>query len=477
MASCLALDQEVTVKFTPHEYQQRAATFGVQNACAGFFLDPGLGKTAIVLMIFDTLKKMRIAKKMLVITPLRPMYLTWPAEVKKWDEFKHLKIQCLHGPCKASALYDDADVHVINPEGLKWLFSVVDDPSEHWDILCVDESTKFKHSDTERFRLLRPHLDKFRRRYILTGSPAPNGLLDLFGQVYILDLGANLGRYVSHYRAQYFTQGYDGFSWEPRYGAETEIYRKLSPLVLRMSQEDYLKLPECVGAAWTETPLIREVELPPDVKKIYDKMESFLITELENDTVVAANAAAASGKCRQIANGGLYGSKRRKDMNDERGMYDLHEEKTNAVEEIIEELQGVPALVAYEFEHDRDRLLKRFGKNTPWIGGGVSAGRFREIEASWNSGSLPILLAQPQSVSHGLNLQATRAAVIWHSITWDLETYEQLIKRVWRQGQEHRTFVHHIVAKGTIDETVMKMLQKKDKVQRSLLTALKERYT
>lgn len=465
------------MNFTPHQYQQRAAAFGVENACAGFFLDPGLGKTVIMYMIFKILKDMKMARRMLVVTPLRPMYLTWPAEVAKWDQFRDLRVGVLHGPTKGSTLNDDrVDVHVINPEGLQWLFKTVDNPEEYWDILCVDESTKFKHTDTERFRVLRPMLEKFGRRYILTGSPAPNGLLDLFGQVFILDLGSSLGRFITHYRMNYFSQGYTGFGWTPQPGAEERIYRKLAPLVLRMSAEDYLELPPLVGACGYGEPLVREVVLPEDARKIYTKMEEHLITELQDDTVTAANAGVAAGKCRQIANGGLYGSAPRKDMQDEKGMYNIHDAKTDAVEEIVEELQGTPALVAYEYEHDRNRLLKRFGEDTPWIGGGVGASRFKEIETAWNRGEIPVLLAQPQSVAHGLNLQGTRGAIIWHSLTWDLEIYEQFIRRVYRQGQRERVVVHHIIAKDTIDELVLKMLQKKDKVQRTLLTNLKERY-
>lgn len=469
------------MKLKPHKYQEKAAAFGVENACAGFFMDPGMGKTLIMLLIFLILRKMRMVKRMLVVTPLRPMYLTWPAEMQKWDEFKKLRCGILHGPAKSSTLNDeDIDVHLINPEGLEWLKQTVDDPSEYWDILCVDESTKFKHTDTQRFKAMRPLLEKFGRRYILTGSPAPNGLLDLFGQVYILDGGAALGRYISHYRQEYFDRSFDGFNWDPKYGAETKIYDKLRPLVVRLSQEDYLDLPPLKGACgWDpDGPSIREVELPDDAMKIYKQMENFMITEIESDSVTALNAASVSMKCRQIASGGIYGSATLKGQPEgTRGMYDLHDAKTDAVEEIVEELQGVPALVAYEFQHDRDRLLRRFGENTPWIGGGVGTARFAQIERDWNAGRIPVLLAQPESVAHGLNLQATRAAVIWHSITWNLETYEQFIRRVWRQGQKERVNVHHIVAKGTIDEVIIKMLQRKDKTQRALLDALKEAYT
>lgn len=466
------------MKWKPHDYQVKAMEFVVQQACAGLFLDPGLGKTSIMLGAFKVLREKRLVRRMLVITPLRPMYLTWPAEVRKWEEFSKLKVGVLHGPTKGSVLTDDSyDVHVINPEGLKWLSRTIDNPADYWDVLCVDESTRFKHTDTERFRQLKPMLNSFKRRYILTGSPAPNGLLDLFGQVYILDMGASLGFYITHYRADYFIPGYNGFGWDPQPGAEKRIYARLAPLVMRMSAEDYLELPPLVGACGVKDtePLIREVELPEDARKTYDEMQEYMVTQLQDDAVEAVNAASVANKCRQIANGGLYGSALLKDQ-DARGQYNLHDAKTDAVEEIVEELQGTPALIAYEYGHDLDRLRERFPR-APWVGGGVGAGRFKEVERAWNAGEVPVLLAQPQSVAHGLNLQATKAAVIWHSLTWDLEVYEQFIRRVWRQGQKERVVVHHVIAKDTVDEVVLKALQSKDKTQRALLNALKEAYT
>lgn len=464
------------MKWKPHEYQKRAVKFMVERACAGLFLDPGLGKTATTLAAFHLLKKQGLLEKgkMLVICPLRPMYLTWPAEVKKWEEFSGLKVGLLHGPAKGSVLFDDdIDIHVINPEGLKWLFAKgrVENPADFWDMLVVDESTRFKHADTERFKIIKPHLENFGRRYILTGSPAPNGLLDLFGQVYLLDLGNSLGRYITHYRATYFHQSYDGFNYEPNEGAAEKIKEKLAPLALRMEAKDYLSLPPLIGACGTGDPLIRKVQLPPLAKKIYETMENFMVSQLSDETVTAASAAAVFGKCRQIANGGLYGS-----GEEVRSQNEIHDAKTEAVCELLEELQGTPALVAYEYGHDLDRLLTRLGQNTPFIGGGVSQARFKQIEQKWNAGEIPVLLCQPQSVAHGLNLQGTKGNVIWHSLNPDLELYEQLIARVWRQGQKERVFVHHIVAEGTVDELIIKMLMRKDKTQRDLLVSLKEAY-
>jgi SNF2 family DNA or RNA helicase len=459
--------------YKPHGYQKHAIKFVLNHGSAGLFLDPGLGKTSIILASFKELQRQHIVKKMLVIAPLRPAWSVWPGEVEKWTDFTDLSVAVLHGPKKDEILQrvnsgaNEPDICVINPEGLEWLSRKINMKSFPFDMLVVDESTRFKHANTQRFKTLKPLLPRFRRRYILTGSPAPNGLLDLFGQIFILDGGAALGQYISHYRMHYFDPtGFGGYNWVPRAGAEEAIYSRLKPLVLRMSAADYLDLPPYI-------PNTIKIDLPEKAQKVYDQMESMLVATVEDDVVTAANIGAATGKCRQIANGGVYTSS--PDAT-KKTWADVHEAKLDAVEEIVEELQGKPALIAYEFDHDLDRLRRRFGEDVPYIGGGVPQSRFREIEKEWNEGKIPILLAQPQSVAHGLNLQGTGAAVIWHSLTWDLENYEQLIRRIWRQGQKERVVVHHIVARGTIDEVIMRTAAaggKKDRTQQALLEALK----
>lgn len=478
------------MKYNPHPYQREAIRFMIANGAAGLFLDPGLGKTSTTLAAFHILKKKGLVRKMLVVAPLRPAYGVWPAEAAKWDEFRHLNVAVLHGPRKTELLKSDADVYVINPEGLEWLVPHL--KALGIDMLVVDESTKFKHSNTKRFKILKSVLPGFRRRYILTGTPAPNGLLDLFGQIYILDLGNALGRYITTYRMNYFdASGYGGYSWVPRKGHDTctkcssevleglavkgkhdgcggevvhqkssgeKIYEKLKPLVLRMSAEDYLDLEPYISNTIY-------VDLPDNARKVYDQMEDLLITSIESDVITAANAAVAGGKCRQIANGGLY-------TGDGEKWAPVHEAKADAVEELVEELSGKPVLIAYEYKHDLERLQKRF-PDAPHIGGGVSPKEFRAIEVAWNDGLIPVLLAQPQSVAHGLNLQEVGSAVIWHSLTWNLEDYIQLIRRVWRQGQKERIVVHHIAARKTIDEVILKVVAQKDKNQGALLTALK----
>ena len=459
----------MSFNWQPHDYQKKAIQFMVSRACAGLFLDPGLGKTAITYAAFNLLRKLKMVRTMLVIAPLRPAQSTWPAEARKWIGFNGLKVVVLHGPNKDALLKAGADVFIINPEGLAWFTSAC---KIFPDVLVVDESTRFKHHNTLRFKLLRAVLPRFKRRYILTGSPAPNGLLDLFGQVFVLDLGESLGRYITHYRMKYFNQvGFGGFTWVPKLGADKEIYKKLAPYVLHMSAEDYLDLPPLLGVlpGTKENPAnIVEVELPAKAMKIYREMERLLIAKLESGEVTAANASVAAGKCRQIANGGVYGATTEDRTN-------IHTAKIEAVQELVEELQGTPALVAYEFQHDLDRLRTAF-PDAPVLGGGVTNREFRAVEARWNAGEIPVLLAQPQSVAHGLNLQGTKAHVIWHSLTHNLEFYEQFIDRVHRQGQEHRVLVHHIVAKGTVDEAIIKAVSKKDRTQQALLTALREHY-
>ncbi len=451
------------MKFTPHAYQKKAIKFVISRACAALLLDPGLGKTSIMYAAFKLLRKLGMVERMLVVAPLRPARSVWPGEQSKWDDFAGLRVNVLNGDKKDDLLdSEDADVDVVNPEGLPWLFAAVRARRKvwPWEMLVIDESTRFKHTQTRRFKELKPHLSKFRRRYILTGSPAPNGLLDLFGQIYILDLGNALGRFITHYRSVYFdSTGYGGYTWKPKDDAEQRIYKRLRPLVLRMAAEDYLKLPPLVNNTVS-------IELPDTARRAYDTMEKLLLSVLEDETVSAANLAAAAMKCRQIANGGIY-------RDDGDGWVNVHDAKTEAAVELVEELNGKPALVAYEFRHDLERLRKAFGKDTPHLGGGVTAKEQARVEAAWNAGEIPVLLAQPKSVAHGLNLQGVGAAIIWHSLSYDLEEYEQFVRRIWRQGQKERVVVHHLVGKGTVDEAIMAALAGKDRTQRRLLAALK----
>ena len=344
---------------------------------------------------------------------------------------------------------------------------------------------------------MRVLVHEFVRRYILTGSPAPNGLINLFGQIYILDQGNALGRYITHYRNKFFyPTGYGGYTWALQPGADEKIYDALSGMVMRMAAEDYLELP----------PLIRDldnggptyVDLPKNAQKICNQMETLMIAEIEAGEIVAANGAVASQKCRQIANGGIYLDKTPEiedflELLEEHGstglkvgrktyskkeeltVESIHEAKIDAVTDLIDELEGQPTLVAYEFHHDLARLKKALGKDTPHIGGGVSQKRQKEIIRQWNAGEIPVLLGQPSSMSHGLNMQSAGRAVIFHSLIWDFEAYDQFIKRVWRQGQEERVFLYHIAARGTVDEVILQRLKEKNFTQQTLFRELKKR--
>lgn len=447
--------------WTPRAYAKKAVGFLLSQAAAGLFLDPGLGKTSIVLKAIQILKKKGMPAKTLVIAPLRVCYLVWPKEQDKWEDFKGLKVVILHGEDKDRKLEEEADVYVINPEGLPWLMS--DNRFKYLDpdILVVDESSKFKRTSTQRFKILRPILPRFARRWILTGSPAPNGLMDLFGQIYILDLGRSLGQFITHYRRMYFyPSGFGGYDWQLQDGAKARIETAIKPLVLRMEAEDYIKLP---------TEIIDDVfvELPDKAKDIYREMEKEFIIALGKGKIMAANAAVASGKCCQIANGGIY---------DEQGKAtNIHDAKIQAVTDIVEELQGTPCLIGYEFEHDLERLLKCFGKNTPFIGGGVSPKRTLEIERAWNAGELPVLLGQPASMGHGLNFQESGNHIIWHSLPWNFEFYDQFNRRIRRQGSKHaKVFNHRIIAADTIDEAKIMALGAKHGTQKGLMDALKD---
>jgi SNF2 family DNA or RNA helicase len=448
----------------PKDYQKKCVTFLLEHGAAGLFLDPGLGKTSIVLAAAKLLLREKLVDAVLVIAPLRVCYSVWPAEAQKWLDFGELKLELLHGADKDKALRRKADVYIINPEGLQWLFGA--NNFGHLKkrgrlMLVIDESTRFKHTRTHRFKLLRPHIPAFARRVILTGTPAPNGLLDLFGQIFILDGGHALGQYVSHYRTRWFVPtGYGGYTWEPRENAEKEIYRAIKPLVIRMDERDYLELPPKI-----ENDVY--VDLPPRAREIYRSLEDELFAALDGGEVTAANAAVAMMKCSQVANGGLF-------IDAQAGLWEnIHDAKTEAVVDLVDELAGKPTLIAYDFRHDLDRLTEALGRDTPYIGGGVSPKESDRIIAAWNKGKIPVLLGQPQSLSHGVNMQQGGRAVIWHSLTWNLEDYEQFVRRIWRQGQKMRVFVHRVLARHTVDMIKLSALTLKARTQGALLHALK----
>jgi SNF2 family DNA or RNA helicase len=381
----------------------------------------------------------------------------WPQEIQKWADFSDISFTILHGPDKVYNVQSDCDVYFINPEGLKWLFeSQLKLPT--WDILVIDESTKFKDSQSKRFKLLKHFLPLFTRRWILTGTPVPNGLEDLFGQIYILDQGRSLGRFITHFRQKYFLQnGYLSYDRKVRPGAFEEVTEVIAPLVLRLKAEDYLEMPERVNVNVS-------VDLPPEARKIYRQVEKDFVSLQEKGAIVAANAAVAGIKCRQIANGAVYG---------EGGViHEIHQAKLEALESLLEEIGHSPTLILYEFNHDKERILKAIG-DTPVLGSGVSTSRFSRLVDRFNAGDIPRLLGHPASMGHGLNLQGSCHHCVWFGIPWDLDLYDQAIARIYRQGQNSsRVFVYHVVAKATKDEEALEVLSLKDRTQQDLLRAV-----
>ena len=478
----------LSVPWKPRDYQKTAVKFLLEHACAGLLLDPGLGKTAATLAALTYLKKKTKVGKMLLIAPLRPCYTVWPNEIMKWRDFNHLTYAIAHGPNKEAAVEADVDIVIINPEGLDWLLGVTRTKvktrsggekvvvtvnmkrflSFNFDILCIDELSKFKHYSTGRFQAIKHVLHTFGRRWGLTGSPAANGLIDLFGQCFILDLGAAVGAYITHYRDTYFIPDKYGHDWKLQPGAEERIYEAIEPLMLRMGNE-LLDMPRVVeNNIW--------IDLPADVLDIYKDMEKDFITAIEQRVVTAANAAAASSKIRQIANGGIFldpkilpsGLQQPKSA---REWTNLHSEKTTALRDLVDELQGSPLLVAYDFEHDLDRLRAAFKDGVFACDYNMKA--FDKLVMKWNNGDIPILFGHPQSIGHGNNMQGACHHVAWHSLTWNRELYDQFIARVWRQGNtSDRVFVHHFLGRNTIDEAIYGALQTKHATEQALFAGI-----
>lgn len=448
------------VPWTPHGYQLRATEFLLGQDAAGLFLDPGLGKTSIVLAALKALKDAGKLKRALIIAPLRVCHMTWPAELAKWQDFSDLSMTVLHGHKKDRLVEENTDIHVINPEGLKWLWPKLKNKWPY-QVLVIDESTKFKSWSAQRTKSLRPYLEKFDYRWILTGTPAPNGIQDLFSQVFILDGGERLGRYITHFRTRFMIQGgYQGYEWMPKKDALEEIEALLEDIVLRLEAADWLELPKLSFVDIL-------VELPKAARQQYNELEEEFILQLESSEVSAMHAASLGMKLRQVTNGCVY--------DDDGKPHVVHTEKLDALQDLVEELSGQPVLVAVAFRSEVDLIRERLGP-TPYLGGGVTKKEAADIERRWNKGEIPVLLAHPASVSHGLNLQGACRHICWYGLTWNLEEHEQLIKRIYRQGQKaSRVIVHNIVVKRSKDQDIARALRSKDATQGHLLRALKKR--
>ena len=445
--------------YTPHSYQQRATDLVVSKKSVGLFLDMGLGKTVITLtavneLIYDRFEVSRV----LVIAPKRVAEDTWTREHKKWDHLRELRISKVLGTAaqRLRALEQDADVYVIGRDNVVWL---VDHYSKkkHWpfDMIVIDELSSFKNPQAKRFRALRKILGVTQRVVGLTGTPSPNGLMDLWAQVYLLDRGERLGRTIGAYREKYFRagarNGYVVYKWEPLKGAKEQIEEKISDICVSMSAADYLTLPERIDN-------VIPVKLTDAEMELYKRMEQDQLLQIEDSDVVALNAAAVMTKLLQIANGSVYSM--------DGTAVNIHDAKLEALQEIIDTTDS-PVLVFYSFKHDLDKILEAVS--------GARVLNGPEDIRDWNDGKVRVLLAHPASVGYGLNLQEGGHTIVWYGLTWSLELYQQANARLYRQGQEKPVIIHHLIAEGTVDEQAMAALQAKDTSQAALLAALKER--
>lgn len=429
----------------------------LEQGAVALFLDPGCGKTSIVLAALKILKARTLINKVLIVAPLRPMYKVWPDEVAKWVDFNHFVVSILHGPNKQWNLEAEADLYIINPEGLKWLLN--NPKFQGFDVLVIDESTKFKNHASQRFKLLKNSLSLFKRRWILTGTPSPNGLEGLFSQIYILDLGRALTRFITHFRREYFQQvGWSEYDIAPKPGAFEQIVERISPLVYQLSAEDHLRMPKLVFKNL-------EVKLPAEAMKFYKEFDRHNVATWNQIEFIAGSEGVLSGRLHQVANGAIY-------LPENKEYVVIHDEKLDALESYIEELSGKPTLVIYEFNHDLDRIRKRLGE-LPNLGSGISIKTMERLVDDFNAGRIPVLLGHPASMGHGLNLQQMCHHIIWFSVPWDLDFYDQTIARVYRQGQQSDTvFVYHIVSAQTKDEDILISLAEKEAEQSKLKKAL-----
>lgn len=460
----------------PHDYQELALRLMLQNQFFGLLLDPGLGKTAVTLATLKLLFKRRISKRALVVAPLRVAYGVWPEEMCSWKDFQDIGVALIHGSNKDQVVRILEPQHKIcltNYESLPWLCG---NPAImkalNADTLVFDELSRMKDSGTVRFKALRPQLMKFQRRYGLTGSPVPNSYMDLFGEMFVLDRGAALGQYVTHYRNRYFyPTGYQMREWSLLPGSDKEINKAIAPLVLRLDAEDHLKLPKVLPDD------VRRVDLPQAARKEYDRIEESLMSTLFATPLVSG--VVARSKCAQLANGAVYIDPLPIDEEDfrrERRWKQVHEAKVEALVELVNELHGQQLLVAIDFHHDVACIRKELGKNIPCINGDTTKGQLSQYIDQWNSGKLPLLLVHPASGGHGLNMQKSHARhVCFFGLPDNYDHFDQLWRRVWRQGNEAPFMLRHfLVARDTVDEPKLRNLRAKGKTQQTFLDAMRE---
>lgn len=443
------------MRYEPHFYQTYVKEFILSHKEAAIFLDCGLGKTVVTLTALEELlHDFFEIGKVLVIAPLRVARDTWPSEIAKWEHTKNIRASVVMGSAKerTAALLKPAEVYIINRENVKWLIEESNMPMD-FDMIVIDELSSFKSYQAKRFRALMKLRPSVKRIVGLTGTPSANGLMDLWAEFRLLDMGKRLGRFISHYRDAYFLPDKRNqqmvFSYKLREGAEDAIYRRIEDTTVSMRAREYLKMPPLVSN-------IVHVALDERERKIYDDMKRDMVIAVENEEVDAVSAAALSNKLLQMANGAVY--------TEEGKVVCLHNRKLDALEDLAESANGKPVLIAYWYKHDLERIKSRLP---------VQELRSRENIEAWNAGRILLGVIHPASAGHGLNLQFGGSILVWFGLTWSLELYQQTNARLYRQGQKDTVVIHHIVAVGTIDEKVMQALERKDKTQTALIDAVK----
>lgn len=443
------------MKYKPHSYQEYAIRYIETHPISALLIDMGLGKTTITLtairnLLFDSFE----VCKVLVIAPLRVAKNTWTDEIKKWEHLSTLTYSLIIGNEneRLSALNEQTDIYIINRENVDWLVNKSGYKFD-FDMVVIDELSSFKNHQSKRFKSLMKVRPLVKRIVGLTGTPSSNGLMDLFAEFKILDMGKRLGYFIGQYRNTYFKpdkmNGPIVYSYKPLPNAENAIYKKISDITVSMKANEYLKMPELLTSNYV-------VELSNSEKKQYDKMKKSLVLEITDGEITASNAASLSNKLCQLSNGAIY--------DDEQNIVEIHDRKLETLEDIIESMNGKPLLIAYWYRHDLERIKSRFS--------------VREIKTSedisdWNDGKIPVALIHPASAGHGLNLQNGGSTLVWFGLTWSLELYQQTNARLYRQGQKNAVVIQHIITKGTIDEQILKALQKKNKTQADLIDAVR----
>ena len=445
------------MQYVPHPYQEFAKEFMISNPLSALFLEMGLGKTITTLTAIDELLYDCFEiRKVLIIAPLRVANSTWPSEIKKWEHLKLLRYSIVTGneAERIQALNTNAEIYIINRENVDWLVNK-SGVTMNFDMLVIDELSSFKSYTSKRFKSLLKIRPYFKRVVGLTGTPSSNGLMDLWAEFRILDFGQRLGRYITHYRNKYFVPdkryGMIIYSYKPQADAEQQIYEAINDITISMKSCDHLKLPELI---------MNEVEVVLEDKEAerYEDFKKEMVMTMGEEEIDAVNAASLSNKLLQLANGSIY--------DEEKNYHTVHDKKIEALEQLVEEANGKPVLIAYWFKADKDRIEQRLN--------------VREIQSAediedWNKGEIQVGLIHPASAGHGLNLQQGGCTLIWFGLTWSLELYQQTNARLYRQGQNQTVVIHHIITKNTIDEDVMKALKRKERTQEALMSAVKAR--